>query len=98
MRGTFDNPFEMQMKIPFMTTGLFAKPEYDKYRLSLARFSAKRGDFAFVSRILRNLSQYTEEEKMMLALAYYSEKNFSDALNYVCDVLEVNSNIRQPMS
>ena len=91
MRGTFDNPFEMQMKIPFMTTGLFAKPEYDKYRLSLARFSAKRGDFAFVSRILRNLSQYTEEEQMMLALAYYSEKNFSDALNYVCDVLEVNS-------
>ena len=59
--------------------------------MSLARFSAKRGDFAFVSRILRNLSQYTEEEQMMLALAYYSEKNFSDALNYVCDVLEVNS-------
>ena len=91
MRKAFDNPFEVQKEIPFMTTGLFAKPEYDKYRLSLARFSAKRGDFAFVSRILRNLSQYTEEEQMMLALAYYSEKNFSDALNYVCDVLEVNS-------
>lgn len=91
MRKTFDNPFEVQKEIPFMTTGLFAKPEYDKYRLSLARFSAKRGDFAFVSRILRNLSQYTEEEQMMLALAYYSEKNYSDALDYVCDILEVNS-------
>lgn len=91
MRKAFDNPFEVQKEIPFMTTGLFAKPEYDKYRLSLARFSAKRGDFAFVSRILRNLSQYTEEEQMMLALAYYSEKNYSDALDYVCDILEVNS-------
>ena len=91
MRGTFDNPFEMQMKIPFMTTGLFAKPEYDKYRLSLARFSAKRGDFAFVSRILRNLSQYTEEEHMMLALAFYSEEEYSNALDHVCDVLKVNS-------
>lgn len=91
MRKAFDNPFEVQKEIPFMTMGLFAKPEYDKYRLSLARFSAKRGDFAFVSRILRNLSQYTEEEQMMLALAYYSEKNYSDALDYVCDILEVNS-------
>ena len=91
MRKAFDNPFEVQKEIPFMTTGLFAKPEYDKYRLSLARFSAKRGDFAFVSRILRNLSQYTEEEQMMLALAYYSEKNYRDALDYVCDILEVNS-------
>lgn len=91
MRKAFDNPFEVQKEIPFMTTGQFAKPEYDKYRLSLARFSAKRGDFAFVSRILRNLSQYTEEEQMMLALAYYSEKNYSDALDYVCDILEVNS-------
>lgn len=91
MRKAFDNPFGVQKEIPFMTTGLFAKPEYDKYRLSLARFSAKRGDFAFVSRILRNLSQYTEEEQMMLALAYYSEKNYSDALDYVCDILEVNS-------
>lgn len=91
MRKAFDNPFEVQKEIPFMTTGLFAKPEYDKYRLSLARFSAKRGDFAFVSRILRNLSQYTEEEQMMLALAYYSEKNYSDALDNVCDILEVNS-------
>lgn len=91
MRKAFDNPFEVQKEIPFMTTGLFAKPECDKYRLSLARFSAKRGDFAFVSRILRNLSQYTEEEQMMLALAYYSEKNYSDALDYVCDILEVNS-------
>lgn len=91
MRKAFDNPFEVQKEIPFMTTGLFAKPEYDKYRLSLARFSAKRGDFAFVSRILRNLSQYTEEELLMLALAYYSEKNYSDALDYVCDILEVNS-------
>lgn len=91
MRKAFDNPFEVQKEIPFMTTGLFAKPEYDKYRLSLARFSAKRGDFAFVSRILRNLSQYTEEEQMMLALAYYSEKNYSGALDYVCDILEVNS-------
>ena len=91
MRKAFDNPFEVQKEIPFMTTGLFAKPEYDKYRLSLARFSAKRGDFVFVSRILRNLSQYTEEEQMMLALAYYSEKNYSDALDYVCDILEVNS-------
>lgn len=91
MRKAFDNPFEVQKEIPFMTTGLFAKSEYDKYRLSLARFSAKRGDFAFVSRILRNLSQYTEEEQMMLALAYYSEKNYSDALDYVCDILEVNS-------
>ena len=91
MRKAFDNPFEVQKEIPFFTTGLFAKPEYDKYRLSLARFSAKRGDFAFVSRILRNLSQYTEEEQMMLALAYYSEKNYSDALDYVCDILEVNS-------
>lgn len=91
MRKAFDNPFEVQKEIPFMTTGLFAKPEYDKYRLSLARFSAKRGDFAFVSRILRNLLQYTEEEQMMLALAYYSEKNYSDALDYVCDILEVNS-------
>lgn len=91
MRKAFDNPFEVQKEIPFMATGLFAKPEYDKYRLSLARFSAKRGDFAFVSRILRNLSQYTEEEQMMLALAYYSEKNYSDALDYVCDILEVNS-------
>lgn len=91
MRKAFDNPFEVQKEIPFMTTGLFAKPEYDKYRLSLARFSAKRGDFAFVSRILPNLSQYTEEEQMMLALAYYSEKNYSDALDYVCDILEVNS-------
>lgn len=91
MRKAFDNPFEVQKEIPFMTTGLLAKPEYDKYRLSLARFSAKRGDFAFVSRILRNLSQYTEEEQMMLALAYYSEKNYSDALDYVCDILEVNS-------
>lgn len=91
MRKAFDNPFEVQKEMPFMTTGLFAKPEYDKYRLSLARFSAKRGDFAFVSRILRNLSQYTEEEQMMLALAYYSEKNYSDALDYVCDILEVNS-------
>lgn len=91
MRKAFDNPFEVQKEIPFMTTGLFAKPEYDKYCLSLARFSAKRGDFAFVSRILRNLSQYTEEEQMMLALAYYSEKNYSDALDYVCDILEVNS-------
>lgn len=91
MRKAFDNPFEVQKEFPFMTTGLFAKPEYDKYRLSLARFSAKRGDFAFVSRILRNLSQYTEEEQMMLALAYYSEKNYSDALDYVCDILEVNS-------
>lgn len=91
MRKAFDNPFEVQKEIPFMTTGLFAKPEYDKYRLSLARFSAKRGDFAFVSRILRNLSQYTEEEQMMLALAYYSEKNYSDALDYVCDILEVDS-------
>lgn len=91
MRKAFDNPFEVQKEIPFMTTGLFAKPEYDKYRLSLARFSAKRGDFAFVSRILRNLSQYTEEEQMMLALAYYSEKNYSDALDYVCGILEVNS-------
>lgn len=91
MRITFDNPFEVQMKIPFMTTGLFAKPEYDKYRLSLARFSAKRGDFAFVSRILRNLSQYTEEEHMMLALACYTEKDYSEALDHVCDVLEVNS-------
>lgn len=91
MRKAFDNPFEVQKEIPFMTTGLFAKPEYDKYRLSLARFSAKRGDFAFVSRILRNLSQYTEEEQMMLALAYYSEKNYSDALDYVCDILKVNS-------
>lgn len=91
MRISFDNPFTVQMRIPFMTTGLFAKPEYDKYRLSLARFSAKRGDFAFVSRILRNLSQYTEEEHMMLALAYYSEKDYSEALDHVCDVLEVNS-------
>lgn len=91
MRIAFDNPFTVQMRIPFMTTGLFVKPEYDKYRLSLARFSAKRGDFAFVSRILRNLSQYTEEEHMMLALAYYSEKDYSEALNHVCDVLEVNS-------
>ena len=91
MRKTFDNPFEVQMRIPFMTTGLFAKPEYDKYRLSLARFSAKRGDFAFVSRILRNLSQYTEEEHMMLALACYTEKDYSEALDHVCDVLEVNS-------
>lgn len=91
MRKAFDNPFEVQKEIPFMTMGLFAKPEYDKYRLSLARFSAKRGDFAFVSRILRNLSQYTEEEQMMLALAYYSEKKYSDALDYVCDILEVNS-------
>ena len=91
MRKTFDNPFEVQMKIPFMTTGLFAKPEYDKYRLSLARFSAKRGDFAFVSRILRNLSQYTEEEHMMLALAFYSEEEYSNALDHVCDVLKVNS-------
>ena len=91
MWKAFDNPFEVQKEIPFFTTGLFAKPEYDKYRLSLARFSAKRGDFAFVSRILRNLSQYTEEEQMMLALAYYSEKNYSDALDYVCDILEVNS-------
>ena len=91
MRIAFDNPFTVQMRIPFMTTGLFAKPEYDKYRLSLARFSAKRGDFAFVSRILRNLSQYTEEEHMMLALAYYSENDYSEALDHVCDVLEVNS-------
>lgn len=91
MRISFDNPFTVQMRIPFMTTGLFAKPEYDKYRLSLARFSAKRGDFAFVSRILRNLSQYTEEEHMMLALAYYSENDYSEALDHVCDVLEVNS-------
>lgn len=91
MRIAFDNPFTVQMRIPFMTTGLFAKPEYDKYRLSLARFSAKRGDFAFVSRILRNLSQYTEEEHMMLALACYTEKDYSEALDHVCDVLEVNS-------
>ncbi len=39
MRKAFDNPFEVQKEIPFFTTGLFAKPEYDKYRLSLARFS-----------------------------------------------------------
>lgn len=91
MRKAFDNPFEVQKKIPFFTKGLFAKPEYDKYRLSLARFSAKRGDYAFVSRILRNLSQYTEEEHMMLALACYTEKDYSEALDHVCDVLEVNS-------
>lgn len=91
MRKSFDNPFLVQMKVPFMTTGLFVKPEYDKYRLSLARFSAKRGDFAFVSRILRNLSQYTEEEHMMLALAFYSEEEYSSALDHVCDVLKVNS-------
>ena len=59
MRKAFDNPFEVQKEIPFFTTGLFAKPEYDKYRLSLARFSAKRGDYAFVSKILRNLEKYT---------------------------------------
>ena len=68
MRKAFDNPFEVQKEIPFFTTGLFAKPEYDKYRLSLARFSAKRGDYAFVSKILRNLEKYTDEEHMMLAL------------------------------
>lgn len=51
MRKAFDNPFEVQKEIPFFTMGLFAKPEYDKYRLSLARFSAKRGDYAFVSKI-----------------------------------------------
>ena len=83
MRGTFDNPFEMQMKIPFMTTGLFAKPEYDKYRLSLARFSAKRGDYAFVSKILRNLEKYTDEEHMMLALAYKSEEKYDEALEHL---------------
>ena len=48
---------DVQKEIPFFTTGLFAKPEYDKYRLSLARFSAKRGDYAFVSKILRNLEK-----------------------------------------
>ena len=83
MRGTFENPFEMQMKIPFMTTGLFAKPEYDKYRLSLARFSAKRGDYAFVSKILRNLEKYTDEEHMMLALAYKSEEKYDEALEHL---------------
>ena len=81
-----------------MTTGLFVKPEYDKYRLSLARFSAKRGDFAFVSRILRNLSQYTEEEHMMLALAYYSENDYSEALDHVCDVLIISSRVKNAFS
>lgn len=83
MRKAFDNPFEVQKEIPFMTTGLFAKPEYDKYRLSLARFSAKRGDYAFVSKILRNLEKYTDEEHMMLALAYKSEEKYDEALEHL---------------
>lgn len=83
MRKAFDNPFEVQKEIPFFTTGLFAKPEYDKYRLSLARFSAKRGDYAFVSKILRNLEKYTDEEHMMLALAYKSEEKYDEALDHL---------------
>lgn len=83
MRKAFDNPFEVQKEIPFFTTGLFAKPEYDKYRLSLARFSAKRGDYAFVSKILRNLEKYTDEEHMMLALAYKSEEKYDEALEHL---------------
>ena len=83
MRKAFDNPFEVQKEIPFFTTGLFAKPEYDKYRLSLARFSAKRGDYAFVSKILRNLEKYTDEENMMLALAYKSEEKYDEALEHL---------------
>ncbi len=88
MRKSFDNPFDLQCEKPFMTVGVFDDPKYDKVRLSLARFSAKRSDYSFIKDILRLVDEPTKEESFMLALSHFEVGEFEEAADLCLELLK----------
>lgn len=87
MRSSFVNPFgedDMeQVQLP-LTSSVFADSFYGKYRLRLARYCFKHGDFYCIPDLLNEDYPDTKECHYMLAKAYFDMREDEEAFEPNC--------------
>lgn len=88
MRNSFVNPFRENEERAFIIQDYFKESKFDKVRLSLARFAARRQDFGFLYEMLMLVENPTTEQTYMKAMACYGTGEYEEALKLIKNLSE----------